>query len=202
MSKALITLVFLIISMISTAWATPREIIIIRHGDKLEQAYPGPALSAKGQVRAVKFAGYYLKTFGQPDYVIAANPNNFLGKNSSIRELQTVAPLVNILSAKKPTTGFPILHPYENADYKKLAKFIMGDAMFNDKVILICWNHTKIPPLAEKLGVTTALNKWPANDFDSVYVLKYDDQGKVTHFTMMNNQYPVHFKGDWQSLTK
>lgn len=191
-------LIFLLM-LTNVAIATPKAIIIIRHGDKLDQPQPGPALSAKGQVRAVKFAFYYLEKFGEPDFVFAPNPNSFVGKNSSIRELQTVAPLINMLSRKHPETGFPILHPYENADFKKLASYVLKDKMFNDKTILICWSHKKIPQLAEKLGIKQSLPQWQAADYDSVYVIKYDNE-QVSEFTILNNQYPVNFNGNWKGL--
>lgn len=188
-------------ALANVVMAMPKEVIIIRHADKLDQPRPGPTLSAKGQVRAVKFAFYYLEKFGEPDFVIAVNPYSFIGKNSSIRELQTVAPLINLLSSKHPETGFPILHPYESADFKNLAKFVLKDKMFNGKVVLICWNHTKIPQLAERLGVRQAITKWGSADYDSVYVIKYADD-KVSEFTILNNQYPVKFNGNWNDLKK
>lgn len=195
-------LISLFLSFINLSYAFPKQIIIIRHADKLEQTQAGPTLSAKGQVRAIKFADYFLNKFGEPDNVIAANPSNYIGKNSSIRELQTVAPLVNILSTKHPQTGFPILHPFESADYKKLVKFVLQEEMFSGKTVLICWNHTKIPQLAEKLGVTQKIDKWAADNYDSVYVLKYDDAGKIKLFTVLNKQYPVKFTGNWNELDK
>ena len=52
----------------TTVIAAPREIIIIRHADKLDQDETGPALSAQGVMRSLKFAFYFLDKFGEPDF--------------------------------------------------------------------------------------------------------------------------------------
>lgn len=198
--KRMLGLFFLLILCVNLAFATPREIIIIRHADKLRQAEQGPSLSPKGIVRSLAFAFYYLDKFGEPDYIFATHPRGSLGKNTSMRELQTVAPLANMLALQRPNYGFPILHPYKNADFEELANYILNKKNFDGKQILICWNHKKIPLLAKKLGVKEPLPHWPTDDFDSVYVLQYDRQGKLIHFEILNQQYPVAFDGTWKAL--
>jgi hypothetical protein len=185
---------------VSFVYAAPREVIIIRHGDKLQQTETGPALSAKGEIRSIKFAFYFLNKFGVPDYMIAADPVDTQGKNSSIRPIQTLAPLANMLEEKYPEVDVPILHPYESSDYAKLAKYILDNKQFNGKLILICWSHGKIPDLAAKLGVNDPIPDWDKNDYDSVYVLNFDGSGKVKEFNILSNQYPVDFSGSWRDL--
>jgi hypothetical protein len=183
--------------IINFAYATPRQIVLIRHTDKLPQHHTGPALSAKGYVRAVKLSFYFLNNFGEPDFVIAGKPK---GKDASIRELQSVGPLVNILAERHPDTGFSIFHPYTHDEYEKLTKFILNDKQFNNKLILICWRHTKIIELAKELGVKDKLKPWADDDYDSVYILDYEKSGKIHKFTILNNQYPMQNYLTWDAV--
>lgn len=183
---------------INMCYAAPSQIVIIRHGDKLLQANTGPTLSAKGQIRAINFGFYYLQKFGMPDYVFASNPTK---DTTSIRELQTVAPLVNMMQQKQPDNkSIGILHPYSPKDYTALATYILDSSEFDGKKVVICWSHGKIPKLAEKLGVSEKLDTWPADDFDSVYVLRYNHKGDLKDFQILHQQYPVNFNGNWGDL--
>lgn len=180
--------------------ATPSQIVIIRHADKLAQPEPGPALTVKGQIRAIKFAFYYLNKFGVPDAMIATDVIADIGKGSSMREYETLAPLANLLQARSPQINVPILHPYDSTAYVPLAQYVLHNEAFNNKHIIICWNHTNIPQLAKRLGVKDDIKPWPAEDYDSVYVLNYNEHGELTHFEILDNQYPVSFDGSWSEL--
>lgn len=193
--------IFSLLTQLSvTSWAVPSEIILVRHGDKLLQKKPGPTLSAKGEIRAIALAFYILDKFGEPDVLIASNVDSSSGDESSLRELETISPLANMLQARHPEKTIPIVHPY--ADNRAMAHLILKDKHFNGKHLIICWDHVKIPALAAKLGVKQKLSAWPHNDFDSVYIIKYGKEGKVTSFEILNNQYPVNFNGSWQELYK
>lgn len=183
------------------AFAFPKEIILIRHADKLNQAKPGSFLSPKGEIRSVAFANYYLNKFSEPDYIIATDPTDS-GKGSSMREIQTVAPLANILAERHPQTGFTILRHYRNKDSQELINDLLHDKKYHGKIILICWHHAKIPQLLKGLGVTSTQKKLDINNFDTVYVVKYDTSGNVTQFNLLEQQYNVLFNGSWQEFYK
>jgi len=183
--------------MLSNVYAIPHKIVLVRHADKLQQKFTGPAISAKGYVRAIKFSFYYLNYFGEPDFVFAGKPK---GKDASIRELQTVGPLINILAVRHPDTVFNIMHPYQHDQYEKLAKYILQDKKFDNKSVLICWRHTKIIELAEALGVKDELEPWADDDFDSVFVIEYDKSGKISRFNILRHQYPVNPTVTWEEI--
>ena len=191
----LLAMALLFVSM--AVYATPSEIILLRHADKLPQKETGPALSSKGYVRSLKFANYILTRYGEPDFVIAGKPK---GEDASIRELQTVGPLVNSLAARHPDKGFNILHPYTHDEHELLAKHLFETKKFNNKLVLICWRHTKIVELAKALGVQQHLDPWPNDDFDTVYRIKYDNSGKVSSFEILHNQYPLVSDVSWNEL--
>lgn len=199
MKKIFATLICLILSY--NVYAVPRQIILLRHADKLNQKITGPALSPTGYVRAVKFSFYLLSRFGEPDFVIAGKPK---GKNASIRELQTVGPLVNLLAMRHPDKIYPIMHPFKHDEFQNLAEYLLTNSKFDNSLILICWRHTKIIELAQALGVTEALTPWPDDDYDSVYVLEYKTTGKSTgrlsNFYILRNQYPVNESINWDTI--
>lgn len=180
----------------SCVFAAPQEIIIVRHADKLAQKNHGPTLSPTGYVRAVKLASYILHTYGAPDVLIAANPNQSSAQVASIRELQTLAPLANELTMRYPNTDHPILDPYTVPEYAQLATFVLTDARFNGKFVLICWDHHTIPHLVNAFGVKENQPVWQGTDFDSVYILKFNAQGQITT-TLLHEQYPVTPVTDW-----
>lgn len=203
MKKKALVLILILINLffIDVTLAFPKEIVVVRHGDRLKQKESGPTLTPKGIIRSMALAFYYLDKFGQPDFIFATNPSSMDSKKgTSIRELQTVAPLANMMAEKFPDQGFPIMHPYLDFEYEKLAKDVLNNANYNDKKILICWNHTQIPNLAKALGVSEPIKKWDRNDFDSVYVLKYNNEGKLTEFNILSNQYDVLTNPSWKDL--
>lgn len=197
-------LLIIIVSVISfNSFATPKEIIIVRHADKWVQQNPGPFLSPKGQVRAAKFVGYYLSHFPKPDFIFASKPiaQHGASDDHSYRSLQTVIPLANQLAYHNPH-GYFIDTRYQNDDYKKLANLLLHTAQYQNKIILICWHHGRANQLAQSLGVTQKLKKWGESDFDQVYVLHYNTAGKLHAFLILKNQYPVKEDSTWAELAQ
>lgn len=182
------------------ASAAPQEIIIIRHADKLNQDESGPALSARGMVRSIKFAYYFLEKFGEPDFIVAADDQKANGREIAIRSIQTVAPLANMLQIEHPDADFPIIHPYPSDSYEQLANDLLENAKFNRKLILICWSHQRIAKLAKALGVTDPISSWPKYDYDTVYDIKFDSSGRIRTFKELKKQFPVDFEDSWPAL--
>lgn len=185
-----------------SALSAPREIIIIRHADKWTND-PGQFLSPKGQIRAEKFVPYYLSHFPIPDYIFAARPSNAAGsgESRSARPLQTVAPLANQLSHQS-NTNVMVYMPYYQEQFPSLAKALLQDKKYNQKVVLICWQHGRINALSQDLGVTQKLVAWGHFNYDMVYVLRYNTQGKLTSFQILKNQYPVKANPSWSQLVR
>ena len=73
---------------------------------------------------------YFIEKFGYPDFVVATNPSNNIKISSSIRELQTVAPLVNMIQNKFPKTVYPIEHPYRNTQVSLLSTWLLTKPEF------------------------------------------------------------------------
>lgn len=93
-----------------------------------------------------------------------------------------------------------VYHPFRNHQYKELAAALLNQSKYNQKMILICWHHGHANRLAQALGVTQTIPKWPHDAFDTVYVLRYDANGKLSSFQILKNQYPVNQNPSWESL--
>ena len=189
----LVTISFSVFSM-------PSQVIIIRHADKLLTKNKAPTLNAKGYIRAIKFASYYIKNFPKPDYLFAKNPLDERGAPGSFRELQTLAPLANIIAEQNMQQFVTIYHPYIGSDYQLFADLLLNDKTYNKKIILVCWNHMFIPKLARALGVDEEMPEWSNNDFDTVYVLNFNQEGRMLDFQILRDQYPVAEELNWGDL--
>ncbi|MGQ3892466.1 histidine phosphatase family protein [Legionella sp. CNM-4043-24] len=187
--------------------ATPSEIIVVRHGDKpLEPAakwadvsHPSLSLNAKGTVRSVVMARYILSKFGKPDYVFATAAANDRHEELSVRNIQTAGPLTTMLAEDNPE-GYKMYFPYTATEYARLSKDLLSDSRYDNKKIVIVWNHHHIPALLNALGIKDKIPVWPQNNFDTVYVLDYAKNGQLSSWKRLDNQYPVSDKVTWESL--
>ncbi len=178
---------------LTTASAFPREIILIRHADKLNQLDPGPFLSPQGVRRAELFSQYYLGMYREPEYIITTAQTDY-----SYRELQTVIPLVTSFAILHPLGGQPILlsdvykHEKTFHGLKKLYNDLLNDNKFSDKTILICWHHAEIPKLLKALGATQPQPVLADDDYDTVYHLLFDRHNGAVQLIVSPTQYPLN----------
>lgn len=136
----------------------PRQIIIIRHGEK--DSPPDTALSARGSTRAAALAIALPVTWGKPGFIFAAADSP-----ASRRPRLTVTPLgvavgVNIVADK-----------YKDGDYRSLATELLNDGIYDDALVVICWHHGTIPALAAALGGAGAPDKWESSVFDRAWTI-------------------------------
>lgn len=212
---AKITIVFLVACLTAPSIFaenfTPKTIIIIRHGDKLDKTRTevGPTLSPKGITRSMAFALFFinnLKTkmgYPLPDYIFATSPlDKSTGYSKSFRHLQTIAPLVSWMCYKnqvKETNKFVNILS-NSREYEHLAQYIFSKSDFNGKTILICWSHeTILPGLVKELiknlkivpGSTQLPPKWNGNDYSSIIILDYNKGSVKIKLLNQNSTYTV-----------
>lgn len=190
-------------------FATPSDIIIVRHGDKTPHLLPkwdknkrksDYTLDAKGTVRSVKLAQYIIKKFKSVDHVIAPMPKNLATDASSLRPAETAGPIVNMLASTNPQ-GFKLELPFHDTQYADLAHLLLTDKRFDHQRVLIIWNHNMIPQLANLLGIKEKLPAWPSADFDSVYILNYTNTGAFSHWQQLHRQYPIDHEISWDAIS-
>lgn len=146
--------------------ATPAQVVIIRHGEKIDDIDPN--LSEKGQKRAKALVDLFLKNpelskYGSPVAIFATNPK----ANGSLRSIQTVTPLSERI-------GQPINRDFSKKKIPALVDFIMQNPSYKGRTVVISWVHESIPELAKKFGSALAPIKWKSRSFDRVWILNFD----------------------------
>jgi broad specificity phosphatase PhoE len=114
------------------------RILVTRHAEKSNDPLD-PDLTPAGRQRAAQLVKYIPATFGRPDFLFATA----FSKHSH-RPYETLKPL-------SQATGIPIDATYADQDYGALALEITSAPQFNDKLVVVCWHHGNIPPLARAM---------------------------------------------------
>jgi len=128
--------------MASTS-AGPRQIVILRHGEK--PANPSdPNLTAQGEQRAAMLAGAIPRLFPDPDFIFAAATS----KNSN-RPVETITPTAKALN-------LPVNDSISADGYDLLAQDLLTEPQYAGKLIIVCWHHGEIPDLGLGLKIPAA----------------------------------------------
>ena len=156
-------------------------ILIIRHAEKPDEAWPGPGLTKDGEpdkkslvIRGWQRAGSWAALFGaglggtdypRPDAIYAADPDAKQGEPSQ-RPFETVIPLATRLDLIPVTT-------YAVGEEGALAVEIAA----RSGVVLVAWEHKAIvgallPALAGDQHIHGLPRKWDGTRFD--VVLRFD----------------------------
>jgi hypothetical protein len=167
----------------------PNKIMIIRHAEKptdnppphgitLHGEHDKESLSVHGWMRAGALVTFFAPPNGQfqnphiatPDLVYAAR----IAPGSESRRIQqTVTPLLDKLG-KQARANFDFSKP----EFKEL----IASALEEQGVILICWEHERIPHIARHIplsaGSTTPVpQEWDSKRYDLVWVFDSDARG-------------------------
>lgn len=190
-------------------FAAPSQVVVVRHSDKnnIKPSWSEVSLSAKGYIRAIALAKYYLKNFGKPDFIISANSVDPIYKDGrvvnkfslSTKEVQTAGPLLRMLNKNGENVAVIFYHPYVDEKVSETVQFILEDKKFKNKNILVIWDHFEIPHLINQLGVKQKVTE-PTFVFDNVYILKFDKNGKLKSYQEKLNQYPIPDIKNWDEI--
>lgn len=160
----------------------PRKIMLIRHGEKPPKLGPPPAgvredgsehdqsLIVRGWQRAGALAQYFCEprdpAIERPTHIYAPPPYGHDGDHG--RPNQTITPLAERLSLAIDVR-FVLDKERE----------LVADALARDGVILISWEHKRIPRIANAVlrDETTAPQEWPDDRFDVTWVLDLQPGG-------------------------
>lgn len=158
----------------ASAWATPAQVLIIRHGEKISDDETG--LSPKGKKRAEALVSFFkndpsVTQFGPPVAIYAAAPKH---EDSSNRAYETVAPTARALHLK-------VIMDFDKGDPKRLAEEVLEEEQYDGRTVLISWVHDRIPKLAEKFGAKRVPDEWDGDRFDRVWRITFrgDKAGPV-----------------------
>lgn len=166
------------------ALAAPAQVIIIRHGEKPEN---GNQLDARGVARANALPGFFQNNpiadaYGPPVAIFAMQPKNANQADGSdeigsLRAIETVTPLARRL-------GEQVFDPYMKDEFPSLVQTVMAAPQFTGRTVVICWEHTVIPQMAQDFGLNGGPTNWPDSVFDVAWVLRFTNN-KVTSFGLI-----------------
>lgn len=156
--------------------------VFFRHGEKPDNT--SGQLTCKGLNRALKLSTVLLSRYGNPDALYASAPKEDK-TGSSLRPLSTIIPLA--VQVSKPV----ILRFHADKPNKLVADLLSEKPV---TLTFISWEHKNLVTAARKLvektgGDAGQVPDWPSTDFDSIYVVKIDD-----------NQHFKSFKQDAEGL--
>lgn len=108
-----------------------------------------------------------------PNHLICPN----YGDDATTSERRTYETLLGVSGL----TGLPILSPYPENDEAQLAAAVIDQY---SGVVLICWEHTRIPALAGSISAsapTSIPQTWPKDRYDIIWKFTRDGDNSTTY---------------------
>ena len=168
MNKRFLLGICLIFGTLSSALATPKKVILLRHAEKIKG---GNQLSLKGFERAAAlpyyFSGTPLYNDPSPTHIFAPGLEE---PDSSVRPIQTCTPIANHYN-------LTINIDFKHTETEQLAQEILNNPKYNNATVLVCWSHGHIRPIVLALGGGDP-GVWTKDIFDQVYLLTFDNSTK------------------------
>ncbi|HUX79714.1 MAG TPA: histidine phosphatase family protein [Alphaproteobacteria bacterium] len=160
----------LMVALATSTFAVPKNVIIIRHADRVIPN--GVCLSLQGLERAAALAYYFSETprYNTPPitHIFAAYSNQ--PPQPYVRCKQTCEPTANHLK-------LPVDLDFNRYQVAEVAKEILTNPKYDNATILMCWEHKHIAPLVVALGGKEP-DFLPENIFDQVYMLSFEKDNK------------------------
>jgi hypothetical protein len=177
-------------SPVSLAWAVlalllaapvraDSTLVMFRHAEKPEQGLG--QLNCQGLNRALALPNVLLAKFGKPDALFAPNPG--LVSQDRGQTYHYIRPLATI----EPTAirvGLPVNTQWGVANLAPLEDDLLSPGRAG-QVVFVAWEHTLLVQLAREILARRGADpgvvpNWPADDFDSLYVIDVPASGKAT----------------------
>ena len=153
---------------------TVETIVFIRHGEKPDQ--DEGQLNCQGLNRALALPDLLNAKFGRPDFIFAPLPTKRKGREgtfSYVRPLATIEPTAI-------RAGLPVETRFAFDDIGGLQSELC-EKSYRQATVFVAWEHNKLDELVKRLvsafgGNEKDVPNWPADDFDSIFVLRLHDE--------------------------
>jgi len=164
---------FIISTLLSISLANAKLIMIIRHGEKLNDKVTN--LSPQGEARAKCLINVFGNNgnYATPQKIYAQNVTE---KKQSTRPRDTVIPLAQELKLEVDLN-------YSSGKVKKLANDILNSP---EEIILVSWSNDKIPEIVEQFGISNVPD-WDNDTFDEIWMISDGTPYTKQSQTMDNN---------------
>ncbi|MFN8369267.1 MAG: hypothetical protein U0T83_01445 [Bacteriovoracaceae bacterium] len=160
------SLVFIFNYFTAISFATPAQVVIIRHAEKPEL---GRDLSTIGWERAQNLPIFFKNNsivafYGDPVGIYGFAPQS---NDGSLRGIQTVSFLAEQLKLKVNSN-------YTKNEYAKMVKKIMANKEYEGKTVVICWQHSFLVRLALEFGAKGMIpDEWNDNVYNRAWILRF-----------------------------
>jgi len=161
-----------------TPTPTMQTLVCIRHGEKP----PGGLgqLTCRGLNRALALPKVLLEKYGAPQFVFAPNPTQKVDARTGQAGYFYVRPLATI----EPTAircGLPVNTQFGYREIQGLESEL-EKTNYQSATVFIAWEHGLLDQFAKNLikdngGDPAQVPAWPANDFDTIFLLKITRSG-------------------------
>ncbi|MBW0000458.1 MAG: histidine phosphatase family protein [Verrucomicrobia bacterium] len=166
-------------------------IVCLRHGEKPPRGLG--QLTCQGLNRALALPAVLLGKFGTPDYIFAPDPAVKVF-DGTVTGYDYVRPLATI----EPTAirvGLPVDTDFGFLAINRLERELTRPR-YNGKTIFVAWEHRMLDEMVKRLMIRFGGNgaevpPWPADDYDSLYVLRIDRHNAAN---------PISFTHDHEGL--
>jgi len=158
-------------------------IVLIRHGEKPSENLG--QLTCQGLQRALAIASVLPEKFGKPAAIYAPDPNIIHPDSKTGKLYHYIRPLMTI----EPTAiklEMPVNTKFGFDNIGGMTTELTQKG-YRDKTIYVAWEHAMADRLAKSLlrryqADDSVVPEWPATDFDSIYVIKInDDKASFVH---------------------
>jgi hypothetical protein len=137
-----------------------QKVVIIRHAEKPDK---GDHLSCKGFNRSLALPGVLYAKYKVPGNIFVPSMGN--SKSAShLRMLETIIPFA-------VKYNISINSKYDVDDVKEMAAAILK----TNGYALVVWEHNKIDNLVKALGADVKGMKWNNDDFDSIWIINFQN---------------------------
>ncbi len=153
-------------------------LVFVRHGEKPDD--DKGQLSVKGLNRALALPDVLINKYGKPDYLFAPATTKRTSKDgvqySYVRPLMTIEPTAIRLD-------LPVETRFAYDDISSLQEEL-SETGYRHATVFVAWEHHLLHEMVRHFmvsfgGDSKQVPEWPAEDFDSIYVLRIrTDHGK------------------------
>lgn len=154
--------------------AIPKRVIILRHGEKESEC---GNLSPRGVERSFALARYFQNNSA---ILLCQTPKACFACEG--RTIQTITPTAESFfqSSNIPFQHVNVYYALPDVQRERLVAVthkvsyeILQNSIYNNKVLIVCWEHRNIPRLAHLLGALDAPDHWPDDSFDMFWIITY-----------------------------
>jgi hypothetical protein len=160
----------------STTGTEVETLVCIRHGEKPPDGLG--QLTPKGLNRSLALPKVLVGKFGKPEFIFAPDPAKVVhdkgGEFCYVRPLATIEPTAIFCS-------LPINTQFGQAEIEPLRRELM-QARYQNSLLFIAWEHANLHTFVKNVlesfhADITQLPPWPANDYDSILVVRISRHG-------------------------